>query len=157
MYNLKALNFVKKYFKTNKDRKIEGLIFIFFFIVYLTLGMFLSYFSDLTTNDIIFGSDINRVEADLGDVFRNHYRTKVHPLFVLFFQPIVLILNGLISNTTLTCIILSSIVSAISVIIIYKTGTLYNISTKYKIIISLVFGFTFSNIVFSAIIETYCY
>ena len=157
MYNLKALNFVKKYFKTNKDRKIEGLIFIFFFIVYLTLGMFLSYFSDLTTNDIIFGSDINRVEADLGDVFRNHYRTKVHPLFVLFFQPIVLILNGLISNTTLTCIILSSIVSAISVAIVYKIGTLYNISTKYKIIISLVFGFTFSNIVFSAIIETYCY
>lgn len=44
--------------------------------------------------DIWGNADTKRVFSDMSDPLADHYRTKVHPLFVLLTQPIVMVLKG---------------------------------------------------------------
>ena len=146
------LDRIKKYI--NKNPHI--VLFVFSFIYLLLLGILLSYNYDIKNNaNLIFDSDTSRVILDATEIVANHYRVSVHPLFVLLIQPLCFLLNGIVLNKMLSIIILSALASSLSTLLIYKLLDKIRKDDKTNILISLIYLFSFSNIVFTSSIETY--
>lgn len=138
-------------------RKIDFKRIVFlFFIFYLVLGFLISYFHDFTgRNNLLFEADSGRVISDLSLIFGDHYRLMVHPFVVILLQPIILFLSGITQDSTISIIIFSSLISSLSVGFIYLIISKFQSNRKISILISLIFGFAFSNLVFTAGIELY--
>lgn len=128
------------------------------FIIYFTLGCIFSYFQDSTSfENLFFGADTPRVIIDLSFRIENHYRVLVHPLFVILFQPIIYCLSLIFTNKLISIIFLQSLLNGLSIGII---NNLLDKLTKNKIVSYLLTGIlavSFSQIVFSATIETYSF
>ena len=128
------------------------------FIIYFTLGCFFSYFQDSTSfENLFFGADTPRVIIDLSFRVEDHYRTLVHPLFIILFQPIIYGLSLLLTNKLISIIFLQSVLNGLSIGII---NSLLDKITKNKILsycLTIIMAFSFSQIVFSATIETYSF
>ena len=146
------------------DKKIENkknmrnafILFLSFFVFYLILGIFLSYHYDFRNNyNLLFDSDTARVINDFSNILGDHYRIRVHPLYVILVQPIILFLNSITMDSMLSLIVFSSVVSALSVVLVYLIGSIFTNNHKVKILISLIFGFAFTNFIYSAGIEVY--
>ena len=150
---LKKLDFKKL---SNKD--ICKILFIFSMIYFVILGFILSYNFDFSTNlDLLFESDTGRVINDISNIFASHHRLKVHPLFVILTEPIFFIFKGLTINNMIALIIMSSLVSSLTVVFIYKLLSLYSDNNKLKTLIVLCYLFSFSNIIYTSGIEIYNY
>lgn len=128
------------------------------FIIYFTLGCVFSYFQDSTSlENLFFGADTPRVIIDLSFRIENHYRTIVHPLFIIFFQPIIYFFSLILTNKLISIIFLQSILNGISIGMI---NNLLDKITSNKILsylLTAIMAISFSQIVFSATIETYSF
>ena len=134
----------------------EKALFLLSFIYLLFLGILLSYNYKIGDNcNLIFDADTKRVVLDATEIYANHYRINVHPLFVLLIQPICLILKGIVLNRDLAILIMSSFVSSLTVLFIYKFLNKIKKDNKANILVSLLYLFSFSNIIFTSSIETY--
>lgn len=139
-----------------KQNRRTFFLFLAFFAFYVILGILLSYHHDFSkAYNLLFDSDSPRVIEDMSDIFGNHYRLKVHPLFVLLIQPFILLLSGLTIHKTLAIIIFLSMISAFSVSLLYKFASLCKVEEKIKLVFVCIFGFAFSNMIFTAGIELY--
>lgn len=144
--------------KKKKQKCVQIGIFVFFVGFYFILGVYLSYLYDFSkTYDLIFGADTSRVLGDMTDVFGNHYRIKVHPLFVMIVAPFIYILNGITLDSVLSVIILSSLIGSLSVVVMYKIASIYIEEERTKILLMLIFGFSFTNLIFSSSTETFIF
>ena len=142
-------NFLKK---TN----ICKILFIFALIYFAILGLLLSYNFDFShTFNLLFQADTGRVIQDMTNIFANHYRLKVHPLFVILTEPIFFLIKGFTLNKMIALVLMSSVASAFTVVFIYKILSLYSEDTKFKLIITLCYLFSFSNIIYTSSIEIY--
>ena len=148
---------IKKEITKILPKKIETKLFLFAFLFLAFVTVLLAYNYAIDQNyNLLFGSDTARVIGDATTIDANHYRLSVHPLFVLFVQPIVFILKGIVLNKNIAISILSALVSALSTLYIYKIlNKINNKNKKTNIIIALIYLFSFSNIIFTAGIETY--
>ncbi len=147
---------MRKIISKLKLNKPETLLFIFSFFYLLVLGITLSYNLDFSENyNLLFSSDTSRVILDSTVINANHYRVDVHPLFLIIVQPLVLLLSGITMNKMLSIVILSAFTSSLSVIFIFKILNLIKKDNKTNIIISLIYLFSFSNIIYTSGIETY--
>lgn len=143
-------------FFSNNDKKICIYLFCFSFLFFVFIGVLLTYNFDIAGNyNLLFDSDSSRVIGDITGIFYDHYRLKVHPLFLILVQPIYFILKGFFINNMLSLVFLSSIVSSLTVVLIYKILRLYSENKKICVLISLCYLFSFSNYVFTAGIEVY--
>ena len=152
------MNRIKKILnKINQDdKKIIKILFLFSLFFYLLIGILITYNFDFSENfNLLFESDTARVIGDITEFNYNHYRLSVHPLFVLLVNPIYNIVKGFAINKMLSLVIISSIVSSLSVIFIYKISSLYNKTKAINILTSLCYLFSFSNYIFTAGIEIY--
>ena len=131
-------------------------IFLSFFIIYLLLGLCISYQEPFTHN-LFFGGDNARAYGDLAEIFANHYRIKVHPLFLLMTQPLVLMVNGLVNNTRLAVIIIEAIFGALYLKYFYKILEELLIKFHIKLSITLILGGSFSFIIYSTTPETFIF
>lgn len=66
-----------------RDRRLR--IFCSAFLLYLFLGMCLSYYTAFDTN-MFFGADNARVFQDLTNITGEHYRVSVHPLLIFYLE-----------------------------------------------------------------------
>lgn len=145
-----------KKIKELKEVQIQKIIFIVSFIICLLLGLSLSYNFDFTKNfNLLFGSDTARVIRDIADFSVTHDRLTVHPLFVLFTEPVYNIINAIVLNKMLALVIISSLVTSLTVLFIYKILSLYSSNKLIKILLITSYLFTFSNYIFTAGIEVY--
>lgn len=137
------------------DDKSNKFFFLFLFF-YFILGCIISY-QDTVEGNIYFGADNYRAFGDLTQVFGWHNRIKVHPLFLLFTQPITLLINGIVHNDRLSVIILQSLCGALFVKTFFKI--LLDLNLKAAIIkyFSLILGFSFSFIMFTSTPETFIF
>lgn len=135
------------------------IVFCLFFFLFFTFALSVTFFNDSITElyDIIFGADCPRVYNDFVLVSGNHYRTSVHPLQLILIQPIISLLSGLTHSPRVSLLILNSIVTSLNVLFINLI--LFNFTRKWIISIlgALIYGVSFSSIVFSSIPETYMY
>lgn len=145
-----------KKLESKHNKKIAFTLFVIFFTFYIVLGLFLSYHYDFKKNyGLLFDADSARVISDFSNILGNHYRIRVHPLYVILVQPIILFLNGITMDSMLSLIIFSAAVGGLSVAVIYMIGSIFTKNKITKILISLVFGFSFTNFVFNATVEVY--
>ena len=140
----------------SKNFKKILILFLTLFLFYFAIGLVFSYFlNTLDYYNIFFGSDSNRVFIDLTVRVANHYRTSVHPLFVILFQPLVKILNFGLNNSILSSLALQSFFNAGSLTIIYLFLEKINLNNKVKKSLFLIMAISFGQIVYSATLETY--
>lgn len=141
--------------KENQNKIVKRL-FLFSFFYLLFLGILLSYNYDLGSSyNLLFDSDTGRIVLDATETIAEHYRAAVHPLFILWVQPMVLLLGGFLHNKILSIIVLSSLVTSLSVVYLYKTLETIKEKEKSNILLSLIYLFAFSNIIFTTGLETY--
>ena len=155
----KIIDFIKKInnkFKNNDSVRTAFIFGLVFFLFYFILGSIFTY-NSLSTNkfNLFFGADTPRVIVDLTKVSANHYRTLVHPLFIILFQPIVQLLNLIIKNELLSSVLFQSMISGFSIVFLYLILDKFKLEKKLKYLFLLIFGFSFSNIVFNSTIETF--
>lgn len=145
----------KSSFCKTGNMKIK-ILFSLFLLFYITLGVQLSYNYDFTKiYNFLFDADTARVISDMSDIFGNHYRLSVHPLFVLFTEPIYFIVSGITQDKMLALVFISSVVSALSVVMVYKIISLFSRDETINLLLSVCYGLTFSNIIFTIGIELY--
>lgn len=142
----------------NNDKKKTVILFLTLFLLYFCVGIILSYYYN-TANywNVAFDMDCPRVLGDLSIVNYNHYRASVHPLFIIIFQPLVLILTKFMSSSILSIIFLQSIISTISSFLIYQLLQRILNNSKKSLLITIIFALSSGQILFTTQIETYIY
>lgn len=137
-----------------QKKETKLFLFSFLFLVFTTILLTYNYEVDHNYN-LLFDSDTARVIGDATEIGAEHYRLSVHPLFVLMTQPVVFLIKGIVLNKAIAISLLSALVSALSVLYLYRILEHINKGKKENIIISLLYLFSFSNIIFTSGIETY--
>ena len=138
--------------------KKETILFLSFFILYFVIGTVFSYYLDTYKYwNVAFDMDTPRVFGDLALIDYYHYRASVHPLFIILFQPIILLINLILKNKILAIILLQSIVAGISVVGFNKILNKINVKEKLRIVLTLLFGLSLGQIIFSSNVETYIF
>ena len=144
--------------KKNSRKKTEKYLFLASLFFSLLIGLLLSYNFDFTNNyNFLFESDTARVIGDASNILYDHHRLLVHPLFTLLVQPLCLLLTGFTQNSIISLIIMSSLVTSTTTLFIFKILNEIKKDDKQNIIISLIYLFSFSSIVYTAGIEIYNY
>ena len=141
-----------------KKYKKEIIIFLIGFITYFILGLLLSHYLN-TANfwNVLFDLDTPRVLGDLSLRDFNHYRIAVHPLFIIIFQPIVLLLNFIINDSVISIILIQSLLSSVTLVLLYLSVNKICKNNKLSIIMTILFGLSFAQVVYTSAIETYIY
>ena len=139
-----------------KDKQIIKYLFIISMIFNVLIGFLLSYNIDFSANyNLLFDSDSVRVISLLSTGWFNDSRSHVHPLYLLLSKPIINIISGITIDKMIAMIVFSSLTSAITIVLLYKTLSLFHKDNYFKVILSLCYLFTFGNMIFTASIETY--
>lgn len=133
-------------FDDYEKKTIERVVFLLLFLVYFVVAYTFLYFLVWPKQSYIFNADHFRVFADWNTFAENHYRTKVHPLYVLFIYPIFSILKFLGAEAYFACVLFCATVSTVNTILVYKiigklTGRPHSLVT---ILTSLLFAFSFA-------------
>lgn len=137
--------------------KCPMIIFEIAFLGYFFLGMCISYPVTLDRCDILFGADSSRVFGDMTKIIYYHYRIKVHPLFLLAVQPVTLSLNGIINYPAMTVILEEAFCGAAAVSMFYAILEHKRVKKNIRAVFVVMYGFSFSNIIFSTVPETYIF
>ena len=123
------MNYIKKNLNIDKwsETKIQKILFCISMIFYSLIGILLTYNFDFSNNyNLLFDSDTGRVIGDMTNIGFDHYRLSVHPLFVMLTQPIYFLIQGLVLNKMLALVLISSFVSSLSAVFIYKILSLFS-------------------------------
>ena len=143
----------------SRDQDIKSIlkIFLIAFIFNLSLLFIVNIFSNhLVSNGIFFNADTSRVYDDMTSFDANHYRTKVHPLFVLLTQPFVLVLKKIFGELN-AVVIYQALIGSFCVVLFYLILRKLN-KREFKLRPFMVlFILSFPQVVFSVIFETYIY
>lgn len=147
------LNHFCMYFK--KNISIPVLIFGIAFVIYIFLGICISY--KMIDTNIFFGADNARVFEDLACIRGNHYRTKVHPLFLLLAETVILFLDGIINYPEMSVILLEAFCGAISVSLFYSILERMNTGCLIRGLFTFIYSSSFSMLIFSTVPETFIF
>lgn len=147
----KSLNLNKYSSKT-----ILKYLFLFSFLFSLVITLIISYNLDFSKNyNLLFDSDSSRVINDAINPLAQHLRIYLHPLYILLLQPFIFLLSGFTIDRLLALIILSSLITALSVIGIYKILSIFNKDQNFKVLLCLCYLFSYGNYVYTSGIELY--
>ena len=137
----------------------KGIILgIIFFTLYLILGISLTYeIGAYKVMNFFFGADTFRAFNDLtcADVF--HDRIEMHPLFMILTVPFISLLSGIFKNPVLTVVIVQSLLGAINVFMISCILDKIKVTKYLNILLSMIYGFSFTQLIFVSTPETFLF
>ncbi len=155
---MKELKMKIKDFLTSHGDKIKE--FLKIFTVVFALNLFLLSFVNLITNgtetDVFYGGDTPRVLQDMTMQEGLHYRTSVHPLFVILTQPFVRIL-GRFTGVIVAAVIFEAAVGALSATLFYRLMQKLGASKKTGLLATVILVLSFTQVSFNSIFETYVF
>lgn len=155
---MKELKMKIKDFLTSHGDKIKE--FLKIFTVVFALNLFLLSFVNLITNgtetDVFYGGDTPRVLQDMTMQEGLHYRTSVHPLFVILTQPFVRIL-GRFTGVIVAAVIFEAAVGALSATLFYRLMQKLGASKKTGLLATVILALSFTQVSFNSIFETYVF
>ena len=155
---MKELKIKIKDFLTSHGDKIKE--FLKIFTVVFALNLFLLSFVNLITNgtetDVFYGGDTPRVLQDMTMQEGLHYRTSVHPLFVILTQPFVRIL-GRVTGVIVAAVIFEAAVGALSATLFYRLMQKLGASKKTGLLATVILALSFTQVSFNSIFETYVF
>ncbi len=167
-YTNKFSNLTNKLFNITNLKYFNLLFYFALFIFYLFLGLrFVYELNTANMMDYIFDSDSRRVFYDwttLSTEHSSHFRTSVHPLYILLAYPIVSPLaklsNFIFGFSSIGVVLFTSIISTLNVLLLSKLldKLMKNKTTNnqlLKLLIIVIFSFSFSQLQNCIVIETY--
>jgi len=136
-----------------------------FFLLYAGLGLTLHLRAPriFTRLDLAFDADVPSRIIDLTRVGGAHYRTQLHPLFVLLLNPPGLLLRGTLrvlgveSSGRLAAILLTAAAGALGVALFFLWLRRLNVVPRSSGLWALLFGLSSSQMVFGALPETFAF
>lgn len=150
--------------KTNREYHLEYiwkrldapvLIFCLAFVVYVFLGLCLSY--KAFDSNMFFCADNWRAFLDLTNIEYSHYRTKVHPLFPLLTETVTLLVDGAVNRPAMSVILVESFCGALTLSLFWSTLKCKDVSPLVRGVFTFIFGASFSMMVFSTVPETFVF
>jgi hypothetical protein len=142
-------------FQDQATTKIMAIgIFLFFFLLYFYFSLLLAQTGVFSNYGIFFELDTPRVIGDMTIFDANHYRTKVHPLFVLLTNPAGMLLSNLLKSHLLTAMLLNSFFGALGATLAFLYFKLMTEDIYNACFLTCFFGLTTSQFFLSAIPET---
>ncbi len=155
---MKELKMKIKDFLKNHGDKIKE--FLKIFTIIFTINLFLLSFVNLITNgtetDVFYGGDTPRVLQDMTMQEGLHYRTSVHPLFVILTQPFVRLL-GRFTGVIVAAVIFEAAIGALSATLFYRFMQKLGISKKTCLAATVILALSFTQVAFNSIFETYVF
>ncbi len=143
-----------KKINNNKLATLSFTLFSFSFIIYLSFGLLLSKTPAFTISGVLFETDTPRVISDTTDFFADHYRTKVHPLYVLIVNPLGILLGKSIGSNVVAVIILNSVFGSIGVLLAFAYFLKITDDLQKSWLLAAFFGLSASQFFLSALPET---
>lgn len=108
-------------------------------------------------NNYLFQSDPRRVITELADSRGNHYRTKVHPIFVLMFNPLGSGLRKLLGSLDTAAIVLNALGGGIAA----AAAFLFFLSQRMPLLQALAFtgtlAFSAAHLLYGSVPEAYIF
>ena len=155
---MKELKMKIKDFLKNHGDKIKE--FLKIFTIVFALNLFLLCFVNLITNgtetDVFYGGDTPRVLQDMTMQEGLHYRTSVHPLFVILTQPFIRLL-GRFTGVIVAAVIFEAAIGALSATLFYRFMQKLGVSKKTSLTATVILTLSFTQIAFNSIFETYAF
>lgn len=155
---MKELKMKIKDFLKNHGDKIKE--FLKIFTIVFALNLFLLSFVNLITNgtetDVFYGGDTPRVLQDMTMQEGLHYRTSVHPLFVILTQPFIRLL-GRFTGVIVAAVIFEAAIGALSATLFYRFMQKLGVSKKTSLTATVILTLSFTQIAFNSIFETYAF
>jgi hypothetical protein len=106
---------------------------------------------------LVLGTDAPRVIADLTRYDANHYRTKVHPLFVLLLNPLGHALKESLGQPRVSAMLLNSGFAALAVALFHLLLRLSGVAAGRASLWTAMFGLSASQLFFGSLPETYAF
>lgn len=132
------------------------LLFAGFWTFYYKIGRSMEAHSALR-NNMFFHSDIARVVVDMTRPDSKHLRTNVHPLFVLFANPIGSGLTKLLGSRTQSAILFNSCFGGLTVALTCLFLRKCRVSLHRSLLGALLLGFSASHLYFGSAPETFIF
>jgi len=148
---------IKDFLTSHGDKTKE---FLKIFTVVFALNLFLLSFVNLITNgtetDVFYGGDTPRVLQDMTMQEGLHYRTSVHPLFVILTQPFIRVL-GRATGVIVAAVIFEAAIGALSATLFYRLMQKLGASKKTGLLATVILVLSFTQVAFNSIFETYVF
>lgn len=129
--------------------------FIILFSIYLYGGLLFVDTGIFSKYDLLFDADVPRVIADITEFRGDHHRTSVHPLYVLLVNPMGLVLSNVVTSKTTIALFINSVFGALGAVLAFIYFWIQSKNTFYSFLFSILFGFSMSQLFWSAVPETY--
>ena len=146
------------------------ILFFVFFGLYLFWGLYASA-PEVFPRNFFFDTDNHRAFMDLTDPLAEHYRVKVHPLFMLLIESMILSLQNffaavqgawfsavsLFSSFEFVVAFAEAVCGGGSVFFLYKILCKLNQNAFSSLLFAGIYGFSFHMLVYAGIPETYIF
>lgn len=144
-----------EFLRANKKIAITTLlVFSSFFSVYCLLSIMLAKTGIFSTYDVLFEIDTPRAISDITSFSGDHYRTKVHPLYVLMINPIGSFLSIFFPHKIGVAILINSFFGALSVGLSFIFFWLFSRNHLNSIFLATTFGCSMSQFILSITPDT---
>ncbi len=131
-------------------------LFVSFYIFYFTVSFSLAKTMAFSRFNLLFESDVPRVIQDITCFSADHYRTSLHPAYVLMVNPIGSFLSKhLVHSDIITAVIINSFFGAFAVALAFIFFWLFSKACINSLLLSLLFGLSISQIFFGIVPETH--
>jgi hypothetical protein len=140
-----------------RNQVARAALFLAFFSLYLAAGISLGRTGVFAHDDALFQSDTSRAARDMTEPGADHYRTKVHPLFVILFNPAGTLLSRIAGSPDLAAAILISCAGALCVVAAHAFFTAVGHGSVAALALSGLLGVSTSHLVFASIPDTFIF
>ncbi|MEA3211040.1 MAG: hypothetical protein QOE70_4097 [Chthoniobacter sp.] len=127
-----------------------------FWCLYFAIGAQLAE-HNLLFNDVFFHSDVRRVLDDMTLFHWRHSRTNIHPLFVLFTNPLGSVLSLWTGSPVTIAVLLNSFVGGLGIALAGSFLVSAGIPLRRAIILSVILGCSAGHLFFGSVPETYSF
>ncbi len=124
------------------------------FIFYLLLAFSLEETGVLENFDVLFELDPPRAIADFADFSGDHYRTTVHPIYVLLANPGGSLLDLILNSKVSAALIANAFWGSLGVLLAYTFFYIYGGRLLNSCLLALVFGVSMSQLFLSSTPDT---
>lgn len=133
------------------------ILFFSFLFLYITCGLYLTFFNDQVVqirHDLIYNLDSGRLYTEFSSLHQRRWLHS-HPFASLIYQSLFSMFNDIFHSPRATVLIIQSFLGASGVVLLHRIFKLLNIRHFISISLTLLFGFSFSMLIFCAIPEVY--
>lgn len=141
-------------YRNIKFMSVAAGLFTCFLSVYFTTSNLLAKTHVFEQYNVLFEIDTPRVIGDLTESSANHYRTSVHPIYVLMMNPLGSLLKNMLGSSVLAAIFINSFFGAVAVGLIFCLFILLRMDIINAALLSILFGMSTSQLVFSVVPDT---